>query len=69
MIKTLAITIHSIVAIQAVGAEGDEVSLGEGNIHLTVASLAGVRGEGRNVPLMTIIAGERFVRSRQLVTV
>jgi len=69
VIEIIPVTIHSVVARKAVRAKGKEMGLGEGNADLTVAGLAGVWGEGRDVALMTIIAGERYIRSRELVTV
>ena len=69
VIEIIPVAIHSVVARKAVRAEGKEMGLGEGNIHLTMAGLAGVRCEGRDVAPMTIIAGKRFIRSRKLVTV
>ena len=38
--------IYTIMARHTVGSIGEHMSLGEGNVHVAVAGLAGVRGEG-----------------------
>lgn len=61
--------VHAIVTIETGIAIGEGVCQGEDRVHLTVAGLAGVRSEGGYIPVMTIIAYERSIRSRGLVTV
>jgi hypothetical protein len=69
MAEIISISIHAIVASETVCPEGQEMSLGEGNIHLTVAGLAGVQCEGCDVAQMTIIAHERVTLCSKLVSV
>ncbi|HET6821274.1 MAG TPA: hypothetical protein VFH34_01430 [Anaerolineales bacterium] len=40
-----------------------------GDVHLTVAGVTRFDGKGGDIVMVTVIAGERFARSRQLVTV
>ncbi len=66
--RLAAETIHAIVAIEAGIAIRQGMSYGEGDVHLTVTGLAGVRGEDRDVAVMTVIAGERYIQRRALVS-
>ena len=61
--------VHTIVARQTIRPEGQEVCLGEANVHLTVATIAGGRSEGHHILAMTIGTGKRFTRGRELVSV
>ncbi len=69
VIEIIPIPIHPIVAGEAVRAEGEQMRLGEGNVHLTMAGLTGVRAEGGDVPMMTVVTGERFPQRREPVAV
>jgi hypothetical protein len=40
----------------------------ETQVHLTVAAIAGIQRKRGDIALMTIIAGEWFTRSRQLMS-
>ena len=42
VIEILAVAIHAIMAGKTIGAEGEKMSLGEGNIHLAVAGFTRV---------------------------
>ena len=53
-------TIHAIMTCQAIGAEREQMGLGEGNVHVAVAGLARVRGESRYILTMTISTANRF---------
>ena len=53
-------TIHAIMTCQAIGAEREQMGLGEGNVHVVVAGLARVGGEGCDVISMTVFTGDRF---------
>ena len=68
MIEIITIFIHAIVTDQAIRPKGQDMRLGEDNIHLTVAGLAGVGIEGRYIPMMTIAAGKRFARDFELMS-
>ena len=59
--------IHAIVTIQTGIAIGERMGYRKRHVHLTVAALAGVRSEGRDIPVMTIIAGERSFRRCELM--
>ena len=67
VIKILPEAIHAVVAIETGRAKGDRMRGHESQIHLTVASIASIESEGRDLALVAIVAGERFTRSRKLV--
>lgn len=60
--EIIAKLIHAIVAGKAICPEGQDMCLGEGNINLTVTTVAGVWSEGRHILMMTIPTSERFAR-------
>lgn len=62
-------SVNPIVAVEAGVAIGEGMCQGKGNIHLTVTGLAGVGCENGNITVMTVIAGERYIRSRSLMAV
>ena len=66
--ETFAESIHTIVAIETSIAIRKRMRKGEGNVHLAVAGLAGVGSERRDVAVMTVVAGERCIRSRALMS-
>ncbi len=59
--------VYAIVTGKAICAKSQNVCLGESNIHLTVATVAGVWGEGCDVRLMAILTSERCARRCELV--
>jgi len=59
--------VHAVVTIETGVAVREGMREGEGRVHLAVASPARVGGEGGDIPMMTIVAGERFARRRKLV--
>jgi len=67
MIEVVAITVNAIVAGNTIRPVGEEVCLGEGNVHFFVAVLAGVGCEGLNIIAMAIAAGKRFAPRLALV--
>lgn len=69
MSEAFAEAVDPIVAVEAGVAIGEGMCQGKGNIHLTVTGLAGVGCENSNIAVMTVIAGERRIRSRSLMTV
>ena len=69
MTEIIAISIHPIVAGNAIHPVGKEMCLGEGSIHFAVAALAGVGCECLHVISMTITTGERIIRRFELMTV
>ena len=69
MAEIVSVVIDAIVTGEAVVAECEKMGLGEGNIHLAVAGLAGVCGESRDVALMAVITGERIARSCALMSI
>jgi hypothetical protein len=69
VIKVFTEAIHSIVAIQAGRSVGKSMSRREGHIHLTVAVGTSSRVEFGNVSSVAILAGERFTRRCELMTV
>jgi hypothetical protein len=68
VVEVISVAVCAIVAGETIRAEGKQMRLGEGNVHLTVAGLAGVGGEDRDVAVMTVITGEGRVRCCALVT-
>jgi len=42
MVEVITVAIHAIVAGETIDAEGEQMCLGEGKVHLAVAGLAGV---------------------------
>lgn len=69
VIEVLTQAIHAIMTVETGRAKGERVRGHERQIHLTVASITGLRDEGPDIAVMAIVAGERFARSRTLVTV
>lgn len=69
MIEALAKAVDSIVALQAGRAERQEMDLGKDSVHLTVAGIARVCGEGGDILVVTVGACERFLLGRELVSV
>ena len=69
MAKGFAKAIHAVVAGEASRPVGQDMRLGEGSVHLTVATVAGGGGEGLDIVEMTVRAGKRFLRSCPLVSV
>ena len=61
--------VHAIMTVQTGVAIGKRMGEGEGRVHLTVAGLAGVGGEDGDVAVMTVVAGERNIPSRLLMSV
>ena len=62
MIKVVAVAINTIMAGQTICPERQDMCLGEDNIHLTVAAVAGVGCEGCHILTMAILADKRFAR-------
>ena len=62
-------TIHPVVTGKAIAAKREQMSLGEGNVHVAVTGLARVRGEGCYVIAMTIFTSNRIARFFPLVFV
>ncbi len=62
MIEVVAVTVDAIMAGQTIRPERQDMCLGEDNIHLTVAVVAGVRCEGCHILTMAILADERLAR-------
>lgn len=54
--------VQAVVTGDAVSAEGEEMRLGEGYVHVAVTGLARVRGEGLHVFAVAVPAGDRFAR-------
>ncbi len=69
VIEIFTIAIHAIVAGETLGAEGEQMGLGEGKVQLAVAGLAGVWSERGNVAVMAIVANEWFIPSRELMSI
>lgn len=69
MVKASPKAVDPIVAIQAGGAKGLEMILGEGSVHLTVAGLTGVRREAGDIGLVAVRTGERLVLGSAPVSV
>jgi hypothetical protein len=69
VIEVVIKAIHPIVTIEAGGSKGQCVSRHESQVHLAVTTIAGVECKRCDITMMTVIAGERFARSRQLVSV
>ena len=69
VIEIIPEAVRAIMAGETIRAKGKLMRLGEGNVHLTVAGFAGVGSEDRDVAVMTVITGERHIRSRTLMTV
>lgn len=55
------------MARQTIRPEGQDMRLGEDNIHLTVAVVAGVGSEGRHILAVAIFTDKRFTRRLFLV--
>jgi len=68
MIKGFSKPVDPIMAVQAGPAERGEMGISKDRIHLTVAGLAGVRCESRDVLLVAVGADEWFVPSFVLVS-
>ena len=68
VIEVAAIPIHAVMADKAIRPEGEGMSLGEGNVHLTVTGPAGVGSEYGYILRVTIRAGKRFLLRCELVT-
>ena len=64
MFEITAKSIHAIVTRETICPEGQDVCLGETNVHLTVATVTCVWSEGFYILLMTIATSERFARRR-----
>jgi hypothetical protein len=69
MVEVLSKTIDAIVAVEAGRAKGQRVRRHVPQILFTVTGIAGFQIEGRDITLMTVVADERFARSRQLMPV
>ena len=69
MFEAFTESVDPVMAVEAGVAIGEGMRQGEGNIHLTVTGLAGVGCENRDIAVMTVIAGERRIRGRSLMTV
>lgn len=59
--------IHAVVTGKTVFAKGEDMRLGKDDIHLTVTIIAGLRREGFDILVMTVLATERLPRRRELV--
>lgn len=57
------------MTIEAGGTERKGMRRHEPKVHLTVACITGLESEGPNIAVMAVVTGERFARSRTLVTV
>ncbi len=64
VIEIISISIHAIVTGEAIRPERQDMRLGESNVHLTVAGLAGVGSESCYILWMTIFTSERFFLNR-----
>ena len=53
-------TIHTIMTCQTIGAEREQMGLGEGNVHVIVAALARVGSEGCYILAVAIVAGNHI---------
>lgn len=69
VVEASAIAIHAIVTGEAVGAEGEQMGLGEGKVDLAVAGLTGVWNERGDIAVMTIIANKWFIPSGELMSI
>ena len=65
--EVIAEFIHAVMTGKAIRSKRQDMCLSEDNIHLTVTTVAGLRGEGFDILLMTIFTTERFTRRCQLV--
>jgi len=65
--KVIAEFVHAIVTGKTICPESQDMRLGKDNIHLTVTTVAGLRGESFDILLMTIFTTERFTRRCLLV--
>jgi len=54
MVELFPEAVDPVVAVQAGCAERPEMILGKGSVHLTVAGLASVRSESRDIPLVAV---------------
>lgn len=59
--------VHTVVAGKTIHPKGQDMSLGEDNIHLTVTTVAGGWIKRRDILTVAIGTGEGFARRRQLV--
>lgn len=69
VIESFIEAIHSVMAIETGGTERKRMRGHERLIHLTVAGVASLQIERGDVATMAVIAGERFTRSRLLVSI
>ena len=67
--EIIPVSVHTIMTGEAIRPEGQDMRLGEDNVHLTVAGLAGVESESCYIPMMAIIAGKCFMRDFELMPV
>ena len=65
--EVIAEFIHAVMTGKAIRSKRQDMCLGEDNIHLTVTTVAGLRGEGFDILTMTIFATERFTHRCQPV--
>lgn len=64
VIEVLPKTIHAIVTIETGGTKRQRMRSHESQVYSTMAIIAGVQSEGRDVSMVTITADERPVRRR-----
>ncbi len=69
VIKVFSKAVHTIVAIQAGHPVGKSMGCCKGRIHLTMTVGTGFGIKFGDVSAVAILAGERFTRLRELVTV
>ena len=69
MVKVITVAIYTVVAGETIRAEGEQMGLGEGQVDLAVAGLAGVQRECGDVAMMAIVTNKRFIPSREPMSI